>query len=146
MSIMCALFRRIPQLTGLALASLLALGCGPPPKTESMLAYEQFIRAVYSNDMSSVIAQITPESQKRLRKQLNAVGADDESLASRMGVALGWEFERMSGRLTKLVRNRSDASRQVLSTDIGGRPWHIVMKNTAGGWKVALFESKQVGL
>ena len=120
-------------------------GCGPAPKTESIIAFEGFMRAVYTNDMPRVLEGITPESRVKLRKKLDADAGNPKAMASRMVVALGWEFERVSGRMTKIDPKRSDSRKQILIADIGGRTWHIVMKNTAGGWQVDLFESSPVG-
>ena len=110
--------RLIRPFFGLSIIAL--FGCGPPPKTESIIAYEAFMRAVYSNDMKAVLDRVTPSSRKRLRQNLQIEGSNAEDVAARMTVVLGWEFERITGRLTKVEPNRSNASRHVLTADIGG--------------------------
>ena len=126
----------------LLLALCLSIGCGPAPKSESVVAFEGFLRAVYANDIPGVLSSLTPAGREKLKKQLGVAGRTSSPLEGHVTIALGWEFERVSSRTPKVDPKRSDSSRHVLGADIGGEPWHIVMKHTADGWKLDLFDSK----
>ena len=122
----------------------MGVGCGPAPKSESVLAYEAFLGRLYSGDVAGLTEMLTPDAQRILASRVGVGQVDAEAMKSHLTVELGWQFERVSARQPKVDPNRSNETRQVVNADLGGDPWQIVMKNTATGWKVDLFSSKRV--
>ena len=125
-------------------AMQLFAGCGPAPKSESVKAYESFLASLYSNDIPRLLSMLTPVSRRELSRRLGLDQGKSAPLEGSLMVELGWEFERVSARAPKLVGKRSRPMLHVISADLGGELWHIVMDNTADGWKLDLFGSKPV--
>ncbi|MEE2788245.1 MAG: hypothetical protein VX589_12955 [Myxococcota bacterium] len=117
-------------------------GCGPGPKAESIVAYEQFLGYLYSGQSGKLLDAMTPKSRQTLQETSGS--ASETELAGKLSVALGWQFEKVSGRPTKVNAGLSHATKNVLETVLGGEPWRIVMVRTAEGWKLDLAESKPV--